>query len=116
MPLQSKKPSKNYCGLDVNEVYLLAAKKMYATRVEDLMSSNPITVESTTDVRSATAVMTQAKLHRLPVVDDGVLVGILTCYDVMIDMVRSVHALAPVQHSATSSSEEEEGGGGALNP
>ena len=100
--------------VQTHEVYLQAAKKICATRVGDLMSSNPITVESTTDMRSATAVMTQAKLHRLPVVDDGILVGILTCSDVMIDMVRSVQALAPVQHSAASSSEEE--GGGALNP
>ena len=95
------------------EAYLRAAKKICATRVGDLMSSNPITVESNTDMRHATAVMAQNKLHRLPVVDDGILVGMLTSSDVMIDMVRSVQALSPVPHH-DGQVEEELGGG--LNP
>jgi CBS domain-containing protein len=37
--------------------------------------------------------MSQKNLHRLPIVDNGKLVGMLTSSDVMIDMVRVVKSL-----------------------
>ena len=51
--------------------------------VANRMTKNPITVEPTTPVNDAAKLMKQRKIRRLPVVEKGRLVGIISDRDVM---------------------------------
>ena len=51
--------------------------------VANRMTKNPITVEPTTPVNDAAKLMKQRKIRRLPVVENGHLVGIISDRDVM---------------------------------
>ena len=52
-------------------------------RVRDKMTLNPITVEPSTPVAEALRLMEGRKIRRLPVLQDGQLVGIVTLLDLM---------------------------------
>ncbi len=52
-------------------------------RVRDLMTKNPITVDSETLVLDAQKIMAENNIRRLPVVDKGKLVGIVTMHDIL---------------------------------
>jgi len=73
--------------------YLASAKKICAKRVGDLMTPNPVTTTSNQSMRSAALLMSQQNLHRIPIVDEGRLVGMITSSDVMKDMVRVIRSL-----------------------
>ena len=55
---------------------------MKNTFVRDWMTSNPVTCSSDTTLPDAHKIMTERKIRRLPVVDHGRLVGIVTRGDV----------------------------------
>ena len=61
------------------------------------MSSHPVTMRSDESMRNAAVLMSQQNLHRLPIVDEGRLVGMLTSSDVMMDMVKVVQSLPPAE-------------------
>jgi CBS domain-containing protein len=50
--------------------------------VGEVASSDPVTVDSSEDLDRAMQLMAERQVRRLPVVDDGVLVGILSQADV----------------------------------
>jgi CBS domain-containing protein len=78
------------------EMYVDAAKKICGQKVEDVMTCNPITVTPETPMRDAAALMTEKKIHRIPVVDNNDnrrLVGVLTSADVMRDLQHIVRNL-----------------------
>jgi acetoin utilization protein AcuB len=52
-------------------------------RIKDVMTRNPITVESETLVLDAQRIMKENNIRRLPVVDKGKLVGIVTKHDLL---------------------------------
>jgi len=52
-------------------------------RIRDVMTRNPITVESETLVLDAQRVMKENNIRRIPVVDKGKLVGIVTKHDLL---------------------------------
>lgn len=52
-------------------------------RVRDIMTRNPITVGSETFVLDAQKIMKENNIRRLPVVDKGKLVGIITMHDLL---------------------------------
>lgn len=52
------------------------------TAVADLMTRDPLTIEPDADVRDAARQMLYADVHRLFVVDDGRLVGVLSQTDI----------------------------------
>jgi acetoin utilization protein AcuB len=52
-------------------------------RVKDLMTKNPITVNSETLVLDAQRIMKENNIRRLPIVDKGKLVGIITKHDLL---------------------------------
>jgi len=52
-------------------------------RIRDVMTKNPITVDSDTYVLDAQKIMRENKIRRLPVVDKGKLVGIVTQHDLL---------------------------------
>lgn len=55
---------------------------MLRIRVGDVMSSPAVCIDSQSDIPSAHLLMRETGVRRLPVVDDGELVGILTLGDV----------------------------------
>ena len=52
-------------------------------RIRDVMTKNPITVDSETLVIDAQRIMKENNIRRLPVVDKGNLVGIVTQHDLL---------------------------------
>lgn len=60
------------------------------------MTHNPVTMSSDESMRNAAILMANNKLHRLPVVDKGHLVGMVTSSDVMVDMVKVLKSLPPL--------------------
>jgi CBS domain-containing protein len=64
-------------------------EKVHATRAADAMTAPAITIESNRPLAEATRLMAIHKVNRLPVVDDGVLVGIISRADVVRAFVRS---------------------------
>jgi acetoin utilization protein AcuB len=52
-------------------------------RIQDMMTKNPITVDSETLVLDAQRIMKENNIRRLPVVDKGKLVGIVTKHDLL---------------------------------
>jgi CBS domain-containing protein len=74
--------------------YVDAAKKICGQKVEDVMTSNPITVLPNMPMRQAAALMAEKKLHILPVVDgNNKLVGIVSSTDVMRDLIKIAREL-----------------------
>jgi CBS domain-containing protein len=63
--------------------------KVHATRAADAMTAPAITIESSRPLAEATRLMAIHKVNRLPVVDAGVLVGIITRADIVRAFVRS---------------------------
>lgn len=51
-------------------------------KARELMTSNPITVTPDTDLEEAARIMGREQIHRLPVVEDGELVGIVSLGDI----------------------------------
>jgi acetoin utilization protein AcuB len=52
-------------------------------RIRDVMTKNPITVDSETLVLDAQKIMRENNIRRLPIVDKGKLVGIITQHDLL---------------------------------
>ena len=52
-------------------------------RIRDMMTRNPVTVDSETLVMDAQKIMKENSIRRLPVVDKGKLVGIVTKHDLL---------------------------------
>jgi acetoin utilization protein AcuB len=52
-------------------------------RIRDMMTKNPITVDSETLVMDAQKIMKENNVRRLPVVDKGKLLGIITKHDLL---------------------------------
>jgi len=58
-------------------------KKAIAATVADMMTPDPITVEADDDVREAARIIAERRHNRLPVVEHGRLVGVVTRLDVL---------------------------------
>ncbi|HVE69034.1 MAG TPA: CBS domain-containing protein [Solirubrobacteraceae bacterium] len=58
-------------------------KKAFASRVEDMMTADPVTVAPDATVDEAARLIAEHKHNRLPVVDHGRLVGVVTRVDVL---------------------------------
>ncbi len=52
-------------------------------RIRDVMTKNPITIDSETLVLDAQKIMKENNIRRLPIVDKGKLVGIITQHDLL---------------------------------
>lgn len=52
-------------------------------RIRDMMTKNPVTVDSETLVMDAQKIMKENNVRRLPVVDKGKLLGIVTKHDIL---------------------------------
>jgi len=58
-------------------------RKAFATKVEDMMTPDPITVDADAPVDEAARLIAEHKHNRLPVVEHGRLVGVVTRIDVL---------------------------------
>jgi acetoin utilization protein AcuB len=54
-----------------------------STRVDAVMTSDPVTITATTTVEEAARLMLRLKISAVPVVDDGTPVGILSTSDIL---------------------------------
>jgi CBS domain-containing protein len=59
------------------------ARKAYASTAEDMMTPEPITIEPDASVREAAKLIATKKHNRLPVIEHGRLVGVVTRVDVL---------------------------------
>jgi len=66
-----------------DDVALQIGQRLESLRVEDVMSHSPITVTGDASLRDLARVLVDRRIHRLPVVEDGALVGILTSTDLV---------------------------------
>ena len=58
-------------------------RKPEETQIALLMTSEPLTIEPETDIAEAARIMTEMRIRRLPVIDKGNLVGILSASDII---------------------------------
>jgi CBS domain-containing protein len=58
-------------------------RKAFASTAEDMMTPDPVTIEPSATVRQAARVIAHEKHNRLPVVEHGRLVGVVTRVDVL---------------------------------
>jgi len=58
-------------------------RKAFASTAEDMMTPDPVTIEPSATVREAARVIARRKHNRLPVVEHGRLVGVVTRVDVL---------------------------------
>lgn len=58
-------------------------RKAFASKVSDMMTEDPITVDADDDVEEAAKLIARHRHNRLPVVDHGRFVGIVTRLDVL---------------------------------
>jgi CBS domain-containing protein len=54
--------------------------------VRDIMTADPVTINSDADVATALRVMNNAHIHRLPVTESGIVVGLLSSADLAAEM------------------------------
>jgi CBS domain-containing protein len=59
------------------------ARKAFASTAEDMMTEDPITIEPDATVQEAAKVIAAKKHNRLPVIEHGRLVGVVTRVDVL---------------------------------
>jgi len=62
---------------------ILKGKSSKNTKVRELMSSPPITISSQTSLRDCMVLMTENHIRHLPVINDGVLMGVMSIGDVV---------------------------------
>lgn len=63
-------------------------RKAFGSKARDLMTEDPITIASGAGVHEAARVIARSKHNRLPVVEDGLLVGVVTRVDVLEALTR----------------------------
>jgi CBS domain-containing protein len=59
------------------------ARKAFASTAEDMMTPDPVTIEPDASVREAANLIARKKHNRLPVIEHGRLVGVVTRVDVL---------------------------------
>jgi CBS-domain-containing membrane protein len=72
-----------YISLTSAKQFEKEVQKIAATRVAQAMTPNPVTVGLETSVEDIASLMVEKKLHTLPVVDKGKLVGIIGKEDML---------------------------------
>ena len=63
-------------------------RKAFAAKVSDMMTPDPLTVTPDTPVEEAAKIISERGHNRLPVVEDGRLVGVVTRLDVLEALTR----------------------------
>ena len=78
---------ETFCGIlserDYARKVILASKGSRKTPISEIMTPDPVTVEPSDTVASCMQLMTDKRIRHLPVIDDGVLVGVISIGDVV---------------------------------
>jgi len=69
-------------------------REIETTLVADIMNKNVITVEPSKTIEEAVNLMTEHKIKKLPVVDGGKLVGIITASDIIVIEPKLIEGIA----------------------
>lgn len=69
---------------DIVRRVLMAGRDWKTTRVDEIMSDDPLTVSSQVDVEHCMLLMKQHGFRHLPVVDSGILVGFISMRDLLL--------------------------------
>jgi CBS domain-containing protein len=72
----------------------LARGRALEERVGDVMTSDVATVDASSDITRAIAILRERGVRRLPVLDNGRLVGVITVDDLLVSLVTMLGALA----------------------
>jgi CBS domain-containing protein len=72
-----------YINLSSMKAIEKEVRKIAATAVSDAMTPNPITVEPDSSIETAATLMVDQNFHTLPVVENGVLVGVVGKEDIL---------------------------------
>jgi CBS domain-containing protein len=72
---------------DYTRKIALAGKSSKDTRVQDIMTSNVISVAPTLRTRDCLALMSQKKIRHLPIVDGETVLGMISIRDIMDDII-----------------------------
>jgi CBS domain-containing protein len=72
-------PSLEHLARDSRKI----ADHMIERRVREIMTENPLTIEPSADLQLVAKLMSSERVHRIPVTDDGKLVGIVSSLDIV---------------------------------
>ena len=88
---------------DYTRKIALAGKSSKDTKVQDIMTSNVISVAPTVRTRDCLALMSQKKIRHLPIVDGDTVLGMISVRDIMDDIIAD-HELTinQLQHYISS--------------
>lgn len=75
------------------------SKDPKTTYASDVMSSDPVTIESNADVESALQIMSKENIRRLPVMQNGKLVGLLSSADVAVEIKQEFDQFISLEES-----------------
>lgn len=67
-------------------------RKIAATAVADAMTPNPVTVAPSSNIETVAALMVDKNFHTIPVVEDGILVGVVGKEDILRTLLPADHA------------------------
>jgi len=73
---------------------IASGKNPDLTTVEELMTKKVITIEPDKDIKEAVDLMIQHKIKKLPIVQNGKLVGIVTASDIMVVEPKLIEGIA----------------------
>ncbi|WP_372682594.1 CBS domain-containing protein [Desulfosarcina sp.] len=82
-----------YISLSSMKGFEKEVRKIAATAVSDAMTPNPVTVAPDSNIETVAALMVDHNLHTLPVLENGVLVGVVGKEDIL-------RTLMPTDHSS----------------
>jgi CBS domain-containing protein len=89
---------KNKLGGIITQTDVIRAisedREIETTLVADIMNKNVITVEPSKTIEEAVNLMTEHKIKKLPVVDGGKLVGIITASDIIVIEPKLIEGIA----------------------
>ena len=81
---------------DYTRKVALQGRNSKETTVADIMTSNVMVVNPKTSTRDAMALMSEKKIRHLPVLDGGIVVGMISIRDIMDDIIAD-HELTIAQ-------------------
>jgi CBS domain-containing protein len=75
------------------------SKDPQTTRINEVMSSDPATINFDADVESALRIMSQKNIRRLPVTQDGKVVGLISSADVAVEIKEEIDQLIGLEQA-----------------
>ena len=76
-------------AVDENEDYVDAVVYNMFT-IEQVMTKNVVSISSSASIKEAGEILASKEFHALPVVDDGILVGIITTTDLIKYLIKQI--------------------------